>query len=199
MAEPVLGAVAGAVFTALILWPTLVASAATLGRSHQAVASAQAAAVALRPLAGPLAGRMFAAGLVVSAVVALPVLTASTAYAIGAQFDWRRGLSQPVGHARRFYPVLAAPIGLAVAVTLAGVPVLGTLVVASVIGGFGTPLGLVILVRLARDRRSWAAGRSPGVWPPGGRPPPPSVSWPCCSSCAQQTGRREAQELTRRQ
>lgn len=151
LARPGLGAVAGAVFTALILWSMLVASAATLGRRHQVVASAQDAAAALRPLAGPLAGRMFAAGLVVSAVVALPVLTASTAYAIGAQFDWRRGLSQPVGHARRFYAMLAAPIGLAVAVTLAGVPVVGMLVAASVIGGFGTPLGLVILIRLARD------------------------------------------------
>ena len=45
------GAVAGAVFTAVILWFMLVAAAATLGRHHQAVASAQDAG-ALRPLAG---------------------------------------------------------------------------------------------------------------------------------------------------
>jgi Mn2+/Fe2+ NRAMP family transporter len=145
------GAIAGAVFTALILWSMLVASAATLGRHHQVVASPQDAARALRPLAGPLAGNLFAAGLVVSAVVALPVLMASTAYVVGAQFDWRRGLSQRVGQARRFYAVLAVSAGLAVAVTLAGVPVFGMLVAASVIGGLGTPIGLVLLVRLARD------------------------------------------------
>jgi Mn2+/Fe2+ NRAMP family transporter len=145
------GAIAGAVFTALILWSMLVASAATLGRHHQVVASPQDAARALRPLAGPLAGNLFAAGLVVSAVVALPVLMASTAYVVGAQFDWRRGLSQRVGQARRFYGVLAVSAGLAVAVTLAGVPVFGMLVAASVIGGLGTPIGLVLLVRLARD------------------------------------------------
>jgi Mn2+/Fe2+ NRAMP family transporter len=146
------GAIAGAVFTAVILWSMLVASAATLGRHHQIVASPQDAARALRPLAGPLAGNLFAAGLVVSAVVALPVLMASTAHVVGAQFDWRRGLSQPVGQARRFYAVLALSAGLAVAVTLAGVPVFGMLVAASVIGGLGTPVGLVLLVRLARDR-----------------------------------------------
>jgi Mn2+/Fe2+ NRAMP family transporter len=145
------GAIAGAVFTALILWSMLVASAATLGRHHQVVASPQDAARALRPLAGPLAGNLFAAGLVVSAVVALPVLMASTAYVVGAQFDWRRGLSQRVGQARRFYAVLAVSGGLAVAVTLAGVPVFGMLVAASVIGGLGTPIGLVLLVGLARD------------------------------------------------
>jgi Mn2+/Fe2+ NRAMP family transporter len=151
LARARVGAAASAVFTAVILWSMLAASAATLGRGHHAVASAQDAAQALRPLAGLLAGDLFAAGLVISAVVALPVLMASTAYVVGAQFDWRRGLSQPIGQAGRFYAVLAASAGLAVAVTLAGVPVFAMLVVASVIGGLGTPIGLVLLVRLARD------------------------------------------------
>ena len=50
------GAVAGAVFTAVILWFMLVASAATLGQHHQAVASAQDAAAGAAP-AGRLCGR----------------------------------------------------------------------------------------------------------------------------------------------
>lgn len=145
------GAVVGAVFTAVILWCMLVASAATLGRHHQTVTSAQDAAGALRPLAGSMAADLFAAGLVTSAVVALPVLMATTAYVMGAQFNWRRGLSQGIGRAGRFYAILIASIGLAMAVSLAGVPVVGMLVAASVIGGFGTPIGLVLLVRLARD------------------------------------------------
>ena len=81
----------GAVFTAVILWCMLVASAATLGRHHQAVTSAQDAAGALRPLAGSAAADLFAAGLVTSALVALPVLMAATAYVVGPQFGWRRG------------------------------------------------------------------------------------------------------------
>ena len=145
------GAVAGSVFTAVILWSMLVASAATLGRHHQAVASAQDAARALRPLAGPAAGELFAAGLIISAVVALPVLMATTAHVVGAQFGWRRGLSEQIGRAPGFYAVLAASIGLALAVSLAGISVIGMLVAASVIGGFATPVGLVLLVRLARD------------------------------------------------
>jgi len=145
------GAVAGAVFTAVILWFMLAASAATLGRHHQTAASAQDAGRALRPLAGPAAAYLFAAGLVISAVVALPVLMATTGYVVGAQFSWRRGLSQGIGRARRFYAVLVGSIGLALAVSLAGIPVIGMLVAASVIGGLGTPIGLVLLVRLARD------------------------------------------------
>src|ERR1039457_3520912 len=53
------GAVVGAVFTAVILWFMLVASAATLGRHHQPVTSAQDAAGALRPLAGSAAAAHF--------------------------------------------------------------------------------------------------------------------------------------------
>lgn len=146
------GAVVGAVFTAVIFWSMLVASAATLGQHHRTVTSAQQAAQALRPLAGSLAADMFAVGLVISAVVALPVLMATSAYMVGAQFDWRRGLSVRADQAWGFYGVLTASIALALAVTLARISVIGMLVAASVVGGFGTPIGLVVLVLLARDR-----------------------------------------------
>jgi Mn2+/Fe2+ NRAMP family transporter len=145
------GAVIGAVFTAVILWCMLVASAATLGNHHQAVSSAQQAAQELRPLAGSLAADLFAIGLIISAVCVLPVLMASTAYVVGAQFDWRRGLSEPVSKAGGFYAILTASIGLAVGVTLTNISVITMLVAASVIAGFGTPIGLVILVLLGRD------------------------------------------------
>jgi len=146
-----IGAVVGAVFTAVIMWFMLVASAATLGQHHETVASAQDAAQALGPLAGSTASDLFAFGLLVSAVVALPVLMATTAYVVGAQFDWRRGLSERVGGAQRFYLTLAASIGLGLATSLARVSVIDLLVAASVIGGLATPFGLAVLVRLARD------------------------------------------------
>jgi Mn2+/Fe2+ NRAMP family transporter len=147
-----IGTVAGAVFTALIFWFMLAASAATLGRMHESVSSAQDAAQALRPLAGSLASDLFAVGLVVSALVALPVLMATTAYVVGAEFSWRRGLSEGIGRARGFYAVMALSIALAVVVALSDVSVLGMLVAASIVGGIGTPMGIAILVLLARDR-----------------------------------------------
>jgi Mn2+/Fe2+ NRAMP family transporter len=156
------GAIIGAVFTAVVLWFMLAASAATLGRHHETATSAQGAAQALRPLAGRLAADIFAIGLVTSAIVALPVLMATTAYMVGAQFDWRRGLFEPVRRAQGFYGVLAASIGLSFAVTLANISVVGMLFAASVIGGFGTPIGLVVLVLLARDRTVMGAQRISG-------------------------------------
>ncbi|HXX88657.1 MAG TPA: divalent metal cation transporter [Acidimicrobiales bacterium] len=145
------GAVVGAVFTAVVFWFMLVASGATLGRDHQTVSSAQDAARALRPLAGGAASDLFAAGLVVATVVALPVIMATTAYVVGAEFDWRRGLSVRVGHAAGFYGVMLASIALALVVALTRTSVVGMLVAASIVGGLGTPLGVAIMVGLARD------------------------------------------------
>ncbi len=145
------GAFVGSMFTALILWCMVVASAATLGSHHQSVSSAADAARVLRPLAGSAATDLFAVGLVASALVALPVLMATTAYVVGAQFGWRRGLSEGTGAAPGFYAVLAASVGLALGVTVAQVSVIAMLIFASVLGGLGTPFGVVLLVRLARD------------------------------------------------
>jgi Mn2+/Fe2+ NRAMP family transporter len=153
------GAAAGAVFTAVILWCMLVASAATLGRHHQAVASAQDAVGALRPLAGSAAAGLFAAGLVTSAVVALPVLMATTAYVVGAYFGWRRGLSEGIGRARG----LRRGPGRVHRAGAGRVP--GGDLGDRHAGGSQrdrrarNPIGLVILVRLARDPQVM------GPWP----------------------------------
>jgi hypothetical protein len=44
-----------------------------------------------------IAADLFAAGPVTSALVALPVVMASTAYVVGAHLNWRRGLSERAG------------------------------------------------------------------------------------------------------
>lgn len=62
LARTRLAATLSGVYTAVIFWSMLVASAATLGRQHEWVTSARQAAKALRPLAGPLAENLFAIG-----------------------------------------------------------------------------------------------------------------------------------------
>ena len=56
--------------------------------------AAQQAAQALRPLTGPLAGLLFAAGIVGTGLLAVPVLAGSTAYAIAETAGWREGLAR---------------------------------------------------------------------------------------------------------
>jgi Mn2+/Fe2+ NRAMP family transporter len=65
----------------------------------------------------------------------------------------RRGLSGGLGDASRFFTVARVSIAFAIVVALAGVSVLCMLVAASIIGGLATPLGLAVLIGLARDKR----------------------------------------------
>jgi Natural resistance-associated macrophage protein-like len=86
-----------------VMFAIMTTAAVTLG-AHGAVqvSTAQQAAQALRPLAGNLAGLLFAAGIVGTGLLAVPVLAGSTAYAIAETLGWREGLSRRVVQARAF-------------------------------------------------------------------------------------------------
>jgi Mn2+/Fe2+ NRAMP family transporter len=148
-----LDGIMGAVLAGALLWFILVASAATLGVHHQRVDTAEQAARALRPLAGPLAGTLFAIGLLASAIIALPVIMASGGYTAAAHAGWPRGLSRRVRQAPGFYAVIVAQTGIGSALAFADVSPIRLLFVASLIAGVATPLGLVMLVLVAGDRR----------------------------------------------
>jgi Mn2+/Fe2+ NRAMP family transporter len=147
-----LDALLGSFFAAGICWFILVATGATLGVHQQQVDTAEQAAQALRPIAGDLAGDLFAVGLLASAVVALPVIMATTAYVTGAQLNWRRGLSVPIREAPLFYGALAAATLLGTMGAFGGISPIRLLFIAGIIGGIATPIGLIMLLRVADDR-----------------------------------------------
>ena len=105
-----------------VMFAIMTTAAVTLG-AHRAVqvSTAQQAAQALRPLAGPLAGLLFAAGIVGTGLLAVPVLAGSTAYAVAETLGWREGLARGASQARAFYAVIAVSILVGVAMNFVGV------------------------------------------------------------------------------
>lgn len=156
-------AIAGTALATAVFWAILVSSGATLGLQHKRVDTATEAAAALRPAAGPLAGVLFAVALLASTLIALPVIVGSAAYAMGAYFQWPRGLSLRVAEAPAFYATIAAVTagGLVVAAFVDN-PI-HLLFTASVVAGLATPIGLVLLVLVAGNRRLLDHDR-PGRW-----------------------------------
>jgi len=124
------------------------------------VRTAQDAARALEPAAGPAASYVFGAALLVSALVALPVILATCAYTVAEEFDWERGLSHRLRAAPRFYATVAVAVVLAAGSTFLGVAPMQLLFVASVLGGVATPVGLVYLMLVASSRRVMGSHRS---------------------------------------
>lgn len=158
-----MGAAVGIGLAVVIFWFILVGTGATLGQHHVHIQTADQAAQALQPLAGSSSRYVFGVGLLASAVVALPVLMATTAHVVGDSFDWRTGLSERITKAGRFYAVLGASIALGAAISLVGISPIQILFVASIAGGLGTPVSLVFLLRVAGDEQVMA-GRPVSRW-----------------------------------
>ena len=148
-----LDAVAGTFFSVAIMWFILVATGATLGAQHRPVDTPEEAAQALAPIAGPWAGTLFGIGPLGSALIAVPVLIATTGYAVGGQLDVPRGLSEPIRNAPTFYGVMAVATLLAVLISAIGVSPIRLLFLASIVAGVATPIGLAALMLVTTDRR----------------------------------------------
>jgi NRAMP (natural resistance-associated macrophage protein)-like metal ion transporter len=98
----------------------IVTTAVTLhahGVTH--IRTAEEAAQALRPVAGPIAFFLFATGIIGTGLLAVPVLAGSAGYAVAESLGWEGGLEQPARNAPGFYLVVAAATlaGLGVALT----------------------------------------------------------------------------------
>jgi NRAMP (natural resistance-associated macrophage protein)-like metal ion transporter len=109
--------VVGMVFSNLIAFCVMLASALVLHQHGVTdVQSIRQAAEALRPLAGELTFTLFAMGVVGTGMLAVPVLAASSAYAVADAFQWRSGLDRRLVEARGFFSVLA--LGMVVGTAL---------------------------------------------------------------------------------
>jgi Mn2+/Fe2+ NRAMP family transporter len=135
-----------------VMFAIMTTAALTLG-AHGGVQvdTAQQAAQALRPLAGELAGLLFAAGIVGTGLLAVPVLAGSTAYAVAETTGWPEGLGRRVLQARAFYAVITASILVGVAMGFVGVSPIRALFLAAMVNGVAAPPLLVLIVLLARS------------------------------------------------
>ncbi len=84
------------------------ATAATLHASGiTTISTSSQAAEALRPIAGDMTFVIFAAGIVGTGLLAVPVLAGSAAYALSEAFKWREGLDMRLFQAKAFYATIA--------------------------------------------------------------------------------------------
>lgn len=147
--DAVLGVlVAGAGFLFVII-----ATGATLGMHHLPIETTDDAARALTPLAGRWAGILFGIGLFGSAALTVPILASSTAYAVAHTFGWNGTLGARVAEAPRFYSIIVLSLVVAAAGAFLGLPPIRLLFWASIAGGLGTPITLVLMNCVARSQR----------------------------------------------
>jgi NRAMP (natural resistance-associated macrophage protein)-like metal ion transporter len=159
---------AGMIFSNIVAFFIIVTTASTLGAAgRHDIATAQQAAQALRPLAGPFAELLFALGMVGTGILAVPVLATSSAYVAAQTFRFREGLSEPVRRAPRFYTIIAAGILIGIAMNLLHVDAIKALFWSAVLNGVAAVPLIAVIVWLASNRKimgEWASSGLARAW-----------------------------------
>lgn len=144
--------VLGSVLSDLIALFIIVSTAATLFASGILVSSADEAARALEPLAGPYARFLFGIGLFGASMLAASVLPLSTAYAVCGAFGWERGVSRSWSEAPTFNGLYTALIAIGAAfVLIPGLPLFQVIVATQFLNGLLLPIVLIFVLRLVND------------------------------------------------
>jgi len=132
----------------------MVTAAATLHVAGQtSIQTAADAAAALKPLAGPLAGVLFALGIIGTGLLAAPVLAGSAAYGVGEAFRWPTGLARAPKEARAFYGTIAAATAAGVLMNFTPIDPIKALFWSAVINGVvAVPIMAIMMLMAADDR-----------------------------------------------
>lgn len=145
--------VLGSVLATIIAVFIIVSTASTLFTEGVVVTTAEDAARALEPLAGPYARALFGLGLFGASMLAASVLPLSTAYAVCGAFGWERGVSRSWSEAPIFNTLYTAMIAIAAAfVLLPGLPLIQAIVATQFLNGMLLPIVLIFVLRLVNDR-----------------------------------------------
>jgi Mn2+/Fe2+ NRAMP family transporter len=149
-----LDVIVGSVFAVVVACFITISCAATLFAHGMPIETAQDAAVALRPLAGPYASILFALGLLNASVFSAAVLPLSTAYVVCEAFGWEMGLNRYLREAPIFFGIYTALIVLGAGIILLPIQSLVQAMMASqTLNGVLLPVILIVMLQLVNDRR----------------------------------------------
>jgi len=144
----------GMVVSNAIAFFIIVTTAATLhAHGVTKIDTAAQAAEALRPIAGAATFFLFAAGIIGTGLLAVPVLAGSAAYAVAESFHMRGSLELPANRAIGFYAIVSAATLAGAALTLTSIDPIAMLFWSAVINGVvAVPImAAMMIVAAAKD------------------------------------------------
>ena len=132
----------------LIALCIIFATAATLNANGVTdIQTSSQAAEALRPIAGAFTFALFAAGIIATGMLAVPVLAGSAAYGVSEVFGWTEGLDRRPKEAKSFYATIAVATLGGVALNFTSLDPVKALYWSAVVNGvLAAPLMAVMMV-----------------------------------------------------
>jgi NRAMP (natural resistance-associated macrophage protein)-like metal ion transporter len=154
----------GMLFSNVVMYFIILSTAATLFKAGKVdIQSATDAAQALRPLAGNAAPILLALGLIGSGLLAVPILTGSSAYALAETFGWKFGLDEKPKGAKAFYAMIIWPTLVGMVINFVGINAMKALFWTAVINGFLAP-PLLVIIMLVSNNKKVMGDRVNGRW-----------------------------------
>jgi len=146
----------------LVAFFIILTTAATLHRTgvFDVQTSAQAAK-ALEPAAGRFAFFLFAAGIVGTGLLAMPVLAGSAAYGVAEALKWRASLQSKPHRARKFYGVLAAATLVGLGLNFVKIDPIRALFWAAIINGVVAVPVMIVTMLLSTSKNVMRQFRIP--------------------------------------
>ncbi|HYM30757.1 MAG TPA: divalent metal cation transporter [Candidatus Cybelea sp.] len=139
---------AGMGFSNLISLFIIITTAATLNaHGITDIQTSSQAAEALRPIAGMFTFALFAAGIIGTGMLAVPVLAGSAAYALGEALGWSVGLARLPLDAKAFYGTIAAATLIGIFINFIDLDPIKALFWSAVLNGVvAVPLMVVMMI-----------------------------------------------------
>jgi NRAMP (natural resistance-associated macrophage protein)-like metal ion transporter len=142
----------GMLFSNLVMYFIIMVSAAVLHDHGQTnIQSAQQAASALAPIAGPFAFVLFALGMIGSGLLAIPILSGSAAYALKEFINLPGSLAAKPRHRPTFYAIIGLAVVAGMAINFMHIDPIKALFYTAVINGLVASPLLALIVLLGSD------------------------------------------------
>jgi NRAMP (natural resistance-associated macrophage protein)-like metal ion transporter len=144
----------GMTFSGFVMYFIILTTGTVLfkGGIHQ-IDTVEQAAMALKPLAGNLAYLLFAIGVIVTGLIAIPVLSGSLSYIFSETFGWEQGLDKKFHEAKGFYFIIAISLILGLSLNYIGISPIKALIYTAILYGITAPVLIAIILHISNNKK----------------------------------------------
>lgn len=145
--------VLGCIATVVVAFFIIVACAATLHVNGVKINEAADAAMALQPLAGALAGQLFAFGLFVASIFSAAILPLATAFYVCEAFGFEAGIDKKFSEAPQFYSLFTIIILIGAGIIMIpGAPLIAITIWTQVLNAILLPIVLICMMIIINNK-----------------------------------------------
>jgi len=144
----------GMLFSNFVMFFIILTAGSVLfnGNIHK-IDTVEQAAQALKPLAGNAAYLLFAAGIIGTGLLAIPVLSGSLSYIITESFGWKEGLDKKFFQAKAFYLIIFISLIMGLSLNYIGISPIKALIYSAILYGLTAPVLIAIILHISNNKK----------------------------------------------